>query len=159
MAWAGAVMGIAGSALSIGGQVADGQAANAQASFSESHAREQARTVGNQAAARELSMRRETNQQLGAQSAAIAESGTGYGGSNKLIMDDSTTNAELAALWTRYEGKLAIQRYDEEAKALKPQPSSIQRMFGKRGLGRLSHFNWGNPSNWGSPGSGEGRGW
>lgn len=141
MAWAGAVMGLVGSAASIGGQVADGQARDAQASFSEGHAREQAKQVGNQAAARELAIRRQSNEQLGAQAAAVAESGTGLGGSNAMIMEQDSTNAELAVLWTRYEGKLAIQRYDEEAKALKPQPSSMQRIFGKRGLGQLSTIN------------------
>jgi hypothetical protein len=35
----------------------------------------------------------------------------------------------------------------------------MQQLFGKRGLGRLSHYNWGNPGNWGAPGSNKGRGW
>lgn len=138
MAWMGSVLGLAGSAMSFGGQVADGQARNAQASFSESHAREQAKQAGDQAATQELAVRRENNQQLGAQAAAIAESGSGFGGTNRRIQEQDATNAELQALFTRYQGRLEINRRDEEAKALEPQPSSMQRIFGRRGLGALS---------------------
>jgi hypothetical protein len=105
-------------------------------------------------------MRRESDQLLGAQRAAIAESGTGAGGSNGLIMAQDAALAELDGLTERYEGRLKMTELDNQADLLgAEQVSGMQQLFGKRGLGRLSHYNWGNPGNWGAPGSNKGRGW
>lgn len=144
MAWFGAISGLVSTGLGVAGNVADGQAAAVGASYSQEHAREQARTVGDQAAAQELARRGQANQVLGAQAAATAESGTGFGGTNLLIAEESATLAELDALNTRYQGRIKMNEYDNAALALKPQPGAMQRIFGKRGLGRFSHFNWGS---------------
>lgn len=62
--------------------------------------------VNRQYSAREEAMRRSARQALGAQRAAIAQSGTGFSGSNLDIMKQSTANAELDALNLRYAGQL-----------------------------------------------------
>ncbi|MCE3290296.1 MAG: hypothetical protein K0R83_2308 [Caulobacter sp.] len=160
MAWVGAVLNIVNAVAGVAGGVADGQATAAQRAFSAQVARENARTVGDQSAMRQEAMRRQSDQLLGAQRAAIAESGTGAGGSNGLIATQDATLAELDALTERYEGRLKIAEYDNQAALLSAeQVSGMQQVFGKRGLGRLSIANWGNPANWGAPGSSEGRGW
>lgn len=160
MAWAGAVLNIVSAVAGVAGGAADGQASAAQRAFSSKAARDNARTVGDQSAMRHEAMRRESGQMLGAQRAAIAESGTGSGGSNGLIAAQDATLAELDALTERYEGRLKMTELDNQADLLgAEQVSGMQQLFGKRGLGRFSHFNWGNHSNWGAPGSNKGRGW
>lgn len=68
--------------------------------------KENAAITARQAGAREEQLRRSARQALGAQRAAIAESGTGFGGSNQDIVKQSTANAELDALNIRYAGTL-----------------------------------------------------
>ncbi|MBX3480001.1 MAG: hypothetical protein KF842_06350 [Caulobacter sp.] len=160
MAWAGTILNIASAVTGVAGNVADGQASAAQRGYGALAARENARTVGDQAAAREVALRRESRETLGAQRAAIAESGVGDGGANRLLMAQDAALAELDALNLRYEGRLKMAEYDNQADLLgAEQVSGVQRIFGKRGLGRLSHFNWGYAGNWGAPGSNQGRGW
>ncbi|HYE45721.1 MAG TPA: hypothetical protein VEA44_08095 [Caulobacter sp.] len=160
MAWVGSVLGIVSSVAGTAGGVADGQASAAQRAFGAKAARENARLAGDQSAMQEAALRRDNAQLLGAQRAAIAESGTGAGGSNGLIAAQDAALAELDALTARYEGRLKMTEYDNQATLLGADSTSgLQRLFGKRGLGRLSHYNWGNPSMWGAPGSNDGRGW
>jgi hypothetical protein len=97
--------------LVLGGLAAAGSlvSANAAAGQYESEAaaaRVNARMAGQQANQREEQIRRENRMQMGEQAAAIAQSGTGPGGSNALIVEQSATNAELDALNTRYEGQV-----------------------------------------------------
>lgn len=68
--------------------------------------KENAAITARQYGAREEQIRRDARKALGAQRAAIAESGTGFGGSNAAIVKQSTTNAELDALNVRYSGAL-----------------------------------------------------
>lgn len=65
-----------------------------------------AQRVATQTSAREEQIRREARIALGKQRAAIAQSGTGMGGSNSALMAQSTANAELDALNVRYAGEL-----------------------------------------------------
>lgn len=140
MAWAGAVLNIVSAVGGMAGGVADGQASAAQRSYSAKVARENARAVGDQTALREEAIRRESDQLLGAQRAAIAESGTGMGGSNALIMAQDSTLAELDALTERYEGRLKMAEYDRQGDLLgAEQVSGMQRILGKRGLGQLNY--------------------
>ncbi|WP_394694878.1 hypothetical protein [Pseudoxanthomonas japonensis] len=62
--------------------------------------------VGQQTSAREEQLRRNFRQSLGAQRAAMAQSGTGFGGTNAALIQQSTANAELDALNIRYAGEL-----------------------------------------------------
>lgn len=139
MAWIGAVMNVIGGVAGIAGGAADGQATQAQRAFSSQVARENARAVGDQSAMRQEAMRRENDQVLGAQRAAIAESGTGAGGSNGLIAAQDATLAELDLLTERFEGRLKMTEYDNQADRLgAEQTTGMQRIFGKRGFGALS---------------------
>ena len=141
MAFAGPIMNIIGAAAGVAGGVADGQATRAQRAFSSQAARENAKAVGDQSAMREQAMRRESAQLLGAQRAAIAESGTGTGGSNGLIAAQDAALAELDAMTERYEGRLKMTVYDNQADLLgAEQTTGMQRVFGKRGLGQFSNL-------------------
>lgn len=134
MAWIGAIVSAVSSAAGMAGGVADGQASAAQRGFSSKVARENAKAVGDQTAMREAASRRESAQLLGAQRAAIAESGTGAGGSNGLIAAQDSVLAELDALTERYEGRLKMAELDNQADLLgAEQASGMQRVFGKRG--------------------------
>ena len=140
MAWIGAVVSAVSAVAGVAGNAADGQASAAQRAFSSKAARENARAVGDQTAMREAAMRRESAQLLGAQRAAIAESGTGTGGSNGLIAAQDGALAELDALTERYEGRLKMAELDNQADLLgAEQVSGMQRLLGKRGpaWGRL----------------------
>lgn len=70
--------------------------------------------AGRGGSAREEQLRRNIRQALGAQRAAIAQSGTGFGGSNAAIISQSTANAELDALNLRYAGQLERAGFQEE---------------------------------------------
>ena len=50
--------------------------------------------------------RRAAREVIGRESAAVGQSGTGYGGSPGSLLDQSAVNAELDALNTRYRGSL-----------------------------------------------------
>lgn len=121
MAWIGSVLNIAGAAMGMAGGVADGQATAADRTFQWQQAGENARVVAQQTGQRELAVRRDARQQLGAQAAAIAESGTGYGGSNRLIGEQDAVMAELDALNTRYEGALRVSELDNQQRLLSVQ--------------------------------------
>lgn len=69
-------------------------------------ARANAEITARQYSAREEMVRRSARRALGAQRAAMAESGTGFDGSNLSLMRESTASAELDALNVRYAGAL-----------------------------------------------------
>jgi len=62
----------------------------------------QANATNAEGAQREAQQRRDAREFLGRQSAAIGESGAGYGGSSQLSLEQSSVNAELDALNIRY---------------------------------------------------------
>lgn len=93
-------------------------------------ARQNAGTVSEQADLREEQMRREARQVQGGQRAAIAESGTGFEGSNLDIYRQDAALAELDALNTRYEGALARTSYMNEASAQDYQRRSLKKAAG-----------------------------
>jgi hypothetical protein len=70
---------------------------------------QEARTSAQQSVAVEEAQRRQARQFLAMQSAAIGESGTGTGGSNRVLMQQSAIEAELEALNIRYAGQLRTQ--------------------------------------------------
>lgn len=79
----------------------------------------QARAVGQQTVAAEEAQRRSARDFLATQSAAIGESGIGYGGSSAEVMRQSAIDAELDALNIRYEGQVKQQGLKTEAKLAK----------------------------------------
>lgn len=96
----------ASSAISAAGAIRSGNAQKASADYSAKLAQQGAEVELQQAGEREAAQRRQASQVLGAQRAALAQSGGGLGGSAADIMQQSSTNAELDALTTRYEGEL-----------------------------------------------------
>lgn len=91
--------------------------------------------TGQQTSAREEQVRRSARRALGAQRAAVAQSGTGMGGSNAALMAQSAGSAELDALNVRYAGTLErlgilndieMRRFND--KVLKKQGKQAMRM-------------------------------
>lgn len=78
------------------------QAADYQARVADINAQASAQ----QYSAEEERVRRESRQVMGAQRAAIAQSGVGFGGSSQDVMRQSSIQAELDALNIRYAGSL-----------------------------------------------------
>jgi hypothetical protein len=74
-----------------------------------------AKTAGQQASADEERTRRESRQFLGQQAAAVAQSGTGLGGSNADVMRQDAALAELDALNVQYAGDLERRGLLQEA--------------------------------------------
>lgn len=81
--------------------------AQAQASnYNSTVKRQRAETVQQVYGQREEQQRRESRFDAGRRRALIAQSGSGFGGSNELLDSQSETMAELDALNIRYEGEL-----------------------------------------------------
>jgi hypothetical protein len=109
MAWFAAIAPAvtAGSAaLSVGQQYAAGQAQRKIGEYNAKVAEQENKATQDQAAREEEAQRRESSQFLGKQRAAIAQSGSGAGGSNGLLADQSSVLAELDALNVRYGGAI-----------------------------------------------------
>jgi hypothetical protein len=109
MAWFAAVAPYvtAGSAaLAAGQQIAAGKAQRQIGEYNAKVSEQENKATQDQAAREEESLRRENSQLLGKQRAAIAQSGSGAGGSNGLLADQSSVLAELDALNIRYGGAI-----------------------------------------------------
>lgn len=112
----------ASTALKAVGALRSGYSQSAQAKsqataaeFNRDLANQNAATTSAQADLREEQMRREARQVQGAQRAAVAESGTGFGGSNQDILEQDAVTASLDALNARYEGQLQSTGYRNDA--------------------------------------------
>ena len=103
---------IGGTLLQAGGQVSSANSAAAEAET-------EAKVAGQQASAAEDAKRRENRDFMGRQSAAIAESDIGFGGSTRLLQEQSAAEAELDALNIRYEGTLRRSFATQRAQAVR----------------------------------------
>lgn len=83
--------------------------------------------------ANEEIQRRQARQLLGQQAAAVAQAGTGYGGTTALVMDQSALNAELDALNIRYAGLSRAKSLRVEAKAARRQGNLMAGAYLLRG--------------------------
>lgn len=92
-----------------------------------------------QTSAREEQVRRAARRALGAQRAAVAQSGTGMGGSNAALMGQSTANAELDALNVRYAGTLERMGILNDI-SMRRFNDAVLRKQGKQAM-RLRWFN------------------
>ncbi len=106
-------------ALAQGGQqAAELQGAANIADYNATVAEANARAAGQQASAEEERLRRDARQTMGAQRAAMGESGTTVNfGSNLDLQRQSGTAAELDALNIQYEGEVRRGSLLNEAKA------------------------------------------
>lgn len=94
-------------------------------------ATQNAETASSQANLREEQMRREARQVQGEQRAAIAEGGTGFGGSNLDIVRQDASLAELDALNARYTGALQRTSYTNEAASHRFAQKSLKKAAGR----------------------------
>lgn len=131
---------IASTAVQAVGAIQAGQAAQeeanarAQANIYNAKVKEmQAGIARQQADAREEQQRRKGRQLLGAQRAAIAESGVGFMGSALDIAEESSTRAELDALTIRYEGELESKGLLADAEQERYE-SKVNVMAGKNAM-------------------------
>ena len=117
------------------GQAAKEEAnARANANIYNSKVKEmQAGIARQQANAREEQQRRKGRQILGAQRAAISESGIGLMGSALDIAEESSTRAELDALTVRYEGELESKGLLADAEQERYE-SKVNVMAGKNAM-------------------------
>lgn len=113
---------IASTAVSAIGAIQQGNAASAsykaQAQAQEYNAqvaRNQAQSSLSVSTAQQLALNRRQRQFAGEQRAAVAQSGTGFGGSNADVLGQSGTLAELDLLNVAYEGQLRSQGFQSEA--------------------------------------------
>ena len=113
---------VGSTALKAVGAIRGGYSQSAQAAsqataaeFNRDLALQNATTTSAQAGLREEQMRREARQVQGAQRAAVAESGTGFVGSNLDVLEQDAVTASLDALNTRYEGQLQSTGYRNDA--------------------------------------------
>ena len=86
------------------------------------------------ATAKEQAQQRQSNQVFGEQTAAIAQSNIGFGGSAADIQRQSRINAAMDQLNTRYEGQMQAQGYAQQANLLDYQGSQA-RTAGYLGAG------------------------
>jgi hypothetical protein len=98
------------------------QAADYNAKLAEGQA-ETARRISTQ---EQLAHSRRTNQIQGMQRAAVAQSGTGFEGSNDDILDQSATLAELEGLNIAYNGNLRAQGFTSQS-ALDTYQAGVSR--------------------------------
>lgn len=97
------------------GAIQQSRQASATANYNARQQEVSANVARRQAAAREEMQRKEARKFLGRQRAAIAESGTGFGGTNQDIAVQSALDAELDALNIRYQGELEARGLNEQA--------------------------------------------
>ena len=116
------IMLVASSAMQAVGAIQQGKAAEAQAQAQANANRYnaqvkemQAGVERQQANVREDQQRRRARQVLAQQQAAVAQSGTGFMGSNLDVIDQSSYMAELDALTMRYEGEMRAKGLLAEA--------------------------------------------
>jgi len=102
-------------ALSAYGKVQEGQAAGNVADYNAGVARQNANLAASIGAARESAVRSQNRAALGTQASALSEAGIGLEGSAADVMRQSTINAELDALNTRYEAQLQARNFDVQA--------------------------------------------
>jgi hypothetical protein len=87
-------------------------------------AADQARVAQAQGYADEQTQRRSARQLMGAQAAAIAQAGTGWGGTNAGVIEQSAINAEMDALNIRYGAATKAFNLKQQGKAARNEGRS-----------------------------------
>lgn len=117
MAWVAAVVAAVGALVQGRQEAAELRAEAEIQGYNAQVQRNAAAQAAQQANTEEERVRRESRQVLGAQRAGIAQSGTGFTGSNIDIMRQDAIAAELDALNVRYEGDVRRKGLLNEAQA------------------------------------------
>jgi len=131
------VMQIASMAFSVIGAISDAnsksQAYESQAEWNQYNAAIQRQNAGaalQQSASEQARQNRQARRVMGEQRAAVAQSGTGFGGSNADLLDQSATLAELDMLNIAYEGQMRARGYEIQA-----QGEDYSRKVNRRNAG------------------------
>lgn len=119
------------------GAIQQGQQARTAADYNARQEEVSANVARQQAAAREQLQRNEARKVLGRQRAAIAESGTGFIGSNRNIAIQSAMDAELDALNIRYSGELEARGLTEQANLTRLEGRQRQQNYGMQAIGSV----------------------
>jgi hypothetical protein len=113
---------IASTAFQVIGAISDANsksdAYESQAAWNQYNAtidRQNADTARQQSASEQARQNRRARQVMGEQRAATAQSGTGFGGSNADLLDQSATLAELDMLNIAYEGQMRARGQEIQA--------------------------------------------
>ena len=113
---------IASTAFQVIGAISDANsksdAYESQAAWNQYNAtidRQNADTALQQSASEQARQNRRARQVMGEQRAATAQSGTGFGGSNADLLDQSATLAELDMLNIAYEGQMRARGHEIQA--------------------------------------------
>lgn len=141
---------VSASAIAATGAISQGQAEDDAAKFNAALLEQNSTAELQQTGQREEAQRRQARQVLGAQRAALAESGGGMGGSAADVMQQSSANAELDALMMRYEGDLRARGMRTEA--------VMERYAGKQAK-IASYYKAGGSVLSGAASYGKGAGW
>lgn len=128
MAWVAMVVAAVGALVQGRQQANEARAAAKVEKYHAGIADQNAAIAGQQASAEQERVRREGRQVLGAQRAAMAQSGTGMGPgtSNFDIQRQSTTMAELDALNVQYAGDLERRGLMQQAQMHRYNESSLR---------------------------------
>lgn len=131
------VISIASTAFGVLGAISQGNTAGdnyeqsaAMNDYNAAVARNQSTSALSESAAAQSAQRRRAREVLGEQRAGIAQSGTGFGGSNADLMEQSQTLAELDALNLAYEGDLKSKGFLEQSKIEGVSAASNRRNAG-----------------------------
>ena len=102
--------------LAVVGSLYQAKASKDAASYNAGVDRQEAGVIESQALGQEAITRQTGRETLGRAAAAVAQSGTGTGGSSGRILDQDAVNEELDALTVRYRGQLGAAGYRAQAK-------------------------------------------
>lgn len=139
-------MAVVSTGLQVAGAIGEGQAGYAQGRHEEAVALENARRAEENAAqirlagqSAEQAKRRELRRSLGRSAAAMAQAGTGTGGSNALLMKQASTDAEFDALALRsgYES----DAYGQQLEALNQKAAATSARRRARGARTAGYIN------------------
>ena len=134
LAGATALQAIGGIAQANANAAALNQQANV-ADYNAAVSREQAGQALSVSTAQQLALRRQQRQQAGTMRAAAAQSGVGFGGSTRDVLERTDTLNELDALNLAYEGALRARGYSTQsdleqfnARAYRSQASTTKKL-------------------------------
>jgi len=119
------------------GAIQQGNAAKATSDYNAQVARNQAEQARQVSTAEQLAQQRQSRAQLGMTNAAIAQSGTGFGGTNKDILDQTQTLAELDVLNLAYSGKQRAQGFTMQSVLDEYQGKQAQKAGYMRAAGSI----------------------
>ena len=135
---------ILAAAAAVGGTVYSGVEKSKADSYNAAVMANEQKAAVDQSNAQANLVTRQGAQAVGRQRAAFGGAGVGYGGSSAIALDQSSVNAELDALNTKYRGAISGYGYGVESGILKQQASqqdtATTLLAGGQALNKLSPY-------------------